>query len=442
MPSHRRVTQLHERIEIMERSQAGQSDKEIAAAMGWSWETVRKWRRKGQREGRHGLAPKLGRPATGALSSFGSSIQTEIETLRRTHPGWGPETLRLELRKDPQFATTTLPSRSRIAAFLKDRDFVRPYARHTELAQPPATAPTVPHEEWELDAQGVQTVTGIGAVAVINLADGYSRLRVESWGCQGRSKASTEDYQLACRRGFMRYGLPRRISLDHDTVFFDSNNASPFPSRFHLWLLSLGVEVRFISQPPPNEHAVVERTHHLLSQQALVGQSFTTASQMQTRLDERCAFLNSEYPSRTWHGHPPLAVHPLAHHSCRSYTPETEAAQMDLQRVYHYLAQHRWFRHVSAQGQFTLGGYRYGLGSTWVRQTIEIHFDPQTVELMCISADGQRSQRKAAQGLSKADLMGELPPWDNLPAYQRHLPFSFPALREDALFQEMAGTIL
>jgi hypothetical protein len=439
MPHHGKATQFQERLAMVERSAAGHSDRASAEALEWSYWTVRKWRRKGQRAGRAGLVTVLGRPSQGALSSFAPALPAAIKALRCAHPGWGPQTLRLELRKDRRFASGRLPSRARIAAFLKEQHLTRPYARHTALTQPERGL-TAPHAEWEVDAQGVQVVTGVGPTTVINIADSYSRLKVESWGCVGRSKAETADYQLACRRAFMRYGRPHCISLDHDTVFYDSNSPSPFPSRFHLWLLALGIAVRFITQPPPAEHAIIERTHQLLTQQALAEQAFTAPPQMQTSLDARREFLNTEYPSRTWHGQPPLVAHPQAHSSQRPYTPETEAALMDLQRVYHYLAQQRWFRQVSPQGQFSLGAHRYGLGKAWAGLTLEITFDPQTVEFVCTAPDGQRLCHVAAQGLTKADLMGELPPWENLPAYQRRLPFSPAALREDILYREMTGT--
>lgn len=35
---------------------------------------------------------------------------------------------------------------------------------------------------------------------------------------------------------------------------------------------------------------------------------------------------------------------------------------LDMQRVYDYLAQERWFRRTSSQGQFSLGTHRYGVG--------------------------------------------------------------------------------
>lgn len=38
------------------------------------------------------------------------------------------------------------------------------------------------------------------------------------------------DYQLVLRRVFLKYGLPLRLALDHDSVYYDSTSPSPYPS--------------------------------------------------------------------------------------------------------------------------------------------------------------------------------------------------------------------
>jgi len=50
--------------------------------------------------------------------------------------------------------------------------------------------------------------------------------------------------------------------------------------------------------------------------------------------------------------------------------------------------------------------------------------------------------RLAAQGLTKADLMGELGPLIALPAHQLALPFSRAAWREMMLCDSLTGTTL
>jgi hypothetical protein len=42
------------------------------------------------------------------------------------------------------------------------------------------------------------------------------------------------------------------LTLDHGTVFYDNTTPSPFPTTLHLWLLALGVQVRFTRHPMPN----------------------------------------------------------------------------------------------------------------------------------------------------------------------------------------------
>jgi DNA-binding CsgD family transcriptional regulator len=86
------TTTLQERLDIGERAAAGQSDPEIAAGLGCSVWTVRKWRRRGQHQGRIGLNSHMGRPTSGPLSTLPTGMRATILHLRRTHPGWGPDT--------------------------------------------------------------------------------------------------------------------------------------------------------------------------------------------------------------------------------------------------------------------------------------------------------------------------------------------------------------
>jgi hypothetical protein len=204
-----------------------------------------------------------------------------IRDMRTGHPGWGPITIRAELEDRPHLAGLKLPSRPRIAAFLKQEGLTRKYERHSELPQAQAVDPRRAHEEWEMDAQGVVKVSGLGPVSVINISDLFSRVKVDSFPCLNTSHPSTQDYQLVLRRAFLNYGLPERMSLDHDSVFYDNASASPFPSMIHLWLIALGIDVRFIEKRPPAEHSVIERSHQTVAQQAIAGQTFADGAALQ-----------------------------------------------------------------------------------------------------------------------------------------------------------------
>lgn len=69
-----RTTTFQTRMEISEQSAAGLNDTQIAVEVGCSVWTVRKWRRRSCKRGRLGLTSQMGRPTTGPLSTFPSSL--------------------------------------------------------------------------------------------------------------------------------------------------------------------------------------------------------------------------------------------------------------------------------------------------------------------------------------------------------------------------------
>ncbi len=382
----------------------------------------------------------MGRPRSGPLGHFAEEMRDAIEDMRNRHSGWGAGTLRIELARDLRFVNLPLPSCPRIAAYLKSKNMTRRYERHTALSHPAPQKVLECHEEWEMDAQGVCKVPGVGLVNLINIGDPFSRIRA-SWACLNRRKAARPDYQLALRRAFFCFGKPRVISLDHDSAFFDNTTPSPFPSLLHLWLLAMGIEVRFLEHRPPREHAFIERSHQIIYRQAVQGQSATPAS-LQLYLDQRLEFLNQRYPSRSLNGQAPLVAYPQAAHSGREYRPEWEADTLAMSNVHAYLSRQEWFRQTSDKGQRLLGSHRYGLGKDWSQQTLRIIFDSSAQEYICCrtGSDDQSTQRLIAHGLTKTDLMGEL----DMTAFANHqyaFPWSVLAIRNNQT-ADLIGTTL
>jgi transposase InsO family protein len=434
-------TTLQQRVAILEQATAGLTDPEIAASLGLALATVRKWRRIGQRQGRSGLASKMGRPASGALGTLPATLRQAILRLRQEHPGWGPLTILAELQRDPAWANQPLPSRARLAAFLREAKLTRRYQKQRPLPQPASSDPGVPHDQWQLDAQGVTTVSGIGPVCLINIADVVSRLKIESGPIVSRIQPATDDYFLMLRRAFTSYGLPRSISFDHGSVFFDNTTASPFPTRLHLWLIALGVDVIFTRKRQPTDHALIERTHQTMTLQALLGQTWRDQASLWSGLDVRREVLNTILPARAL-GQPPLTAYPSACHSGRAYRPEWEAELLDLRRVGEYLAGGEWFRQTNPHGQWSLGSYWYNLGRQFARRELAITFDQHTWEWVCRPAGTEQPIRFAVKGLSKEALMGDLAQLLALPAYQLALPFTREAWRQLELVRCMTDTTL
>jgi len=420
------TTTLEERVMIVERADAGQSSREIAIALEWSLATVRKWRQRYRRKGRAGLSSQMGRPATRALATAPAEMKDAILDLRGKHPGWGGQTLRLEIGKDERFAGLRIPSRSRIAVYLKEQNKVRKYEHHQDLPEPKSRSVQRPHQEWEMDAQGVTTVAGLGKVSFINLLDVVSHTSIDSHACPHMQHPQAQEYQRVLRRAFIRYGMPEQISLDHDSAFYDNKSASPFPSVIHLWLIGLGVQVRFIHKRPPLEHSRIERHHQTIANQAFEGQTFADVAILQRSLQARMLFLNLVYPTRALDGQPPFQAFPQARHSSRIYSPEAEEQILDMQRVYDYLKSGRWFRQVCSAGTFSLGGYGYNATRRFAGQTLEITFNDTTRKLVCLPEKEIATFQFDIQGLMKATLIGNSLTLPSYVAYQLALPLAYP----------------
>lgn len=425
--SHKgQTTTLEERVTIAERVDAGQSSREIAEELGRPLPTIRKWRQRYLREGRAGLSSRMGRPASGALATASAEMKDAILELREQHPGWGAQTLRLEITKDERFAGLRIPSRARIAAYLKEQKKVRKYERHQDLSEPRAQPVQRPHQEWEMDAQGVTTVAGLGKVSFINLLDVFSHVSIDSHACPNTRHPKSQEYQRVLRRAFIRYGLPEQLSLDHDSAFYDNKSSSPFPSVIHLWLIGLGVQVRFIHKRPPLEHSRIERHHQTIAGQAFEGQTFADVTALQRSLQARMLFLNREYPTRALDRQPPFQAFPQARHSSRLYCLDAEEQLLDMQRVYDYLQSGRWFRQVSSVGTFSLGGHIYNATTHFADQALEITFNGSTCKLTCLPEKETATFQLGIQGLTKAALMGNPLALPSYTAYQLALPLAYP----------------
>jgi transposase len=421
-------TSLQERVMIQEWAAQGMTDRRIGQQLGLSPYTVRKWRRKAQRQGRLGLESHMGRPTSGAMSTFPPRVQEQVRAWREQHPGWGPKTLVTELTLREDLSQGPCPSRATIARWLKQEQKTRPYEKHQDLPQSPAAPVRACHDEWELDARGHEFIPTVGVISLINLNDVFSKAKLISYPCWlGEKRASrhatTEDYQLVLRLAFTEWGLPQQLAIDHESIFFDNASPSPYPTRLHLWLMALGVEVIFGRMRRPTDQAMTERSHQTWDRQVLAGQTFAEWESLWHALTTRRDFLNYHLPCATLGEVPPLVAHPEALLPRRQYRPEWEAECLDLARVYAYLSRGRWFRKCSNIGAISLGGHVHVLGRAWRRREVEVTFDPSDRHFVCATPDGE-VKRVAAKGLTVPELMGEMGAIAHLKAFQLILPFS------------------
>ncbi len=77
-----------------------------------------------------------------------------------------------------------------------------------------------------------------------------------------------------------------------------------------------------------------------------------------------------------------------------------------------------------------LGAHHYYLGKRFAHRSVAIRFDPDTMALICQPEGSEETIRLPVQGITKAELMGELAVLQALPIYQLALPFSLAVWRQ------------
>lgn len=451
MSGTRRTTTLEERLLIGSLGTAGLPASEIAARVGCSVATVRKWRARG-RQGPAALVSQMGRPRQGPLvprTLRARELREAVRRWRQQHPGWGPKTLRAELARAPAFAAGPLPSRATLARFLRAEGLSRRYRHRVPLPVVPRQRPQAPHELWEMDARGAAPVPDLGVVTLVQLHDRCSHVRLLSYPfILGEQRATrhldTADYPLVLRLAFGAWGLPDRLQVDHESIFCDTTSASPFPTGFHLWLVALGVELAFSRVHCPTDQGLTERSHQLWDAQVRAGQQFASHAALVAALRERREFLNAHLPCRSIEAVPPLVAYPQAARPRRCYRPEWEGELLELSRVRTYLSAGRWYRRVSRNRACRLGDQVYALGRPWEPGSqVAITLDPTEGEagtLVFRTEEGQACRRHPLRGVSKAELMGDLARIVMVPGYQPCLPFSYEDERMLRLCETLGAT--
>ncbi len=427
-----------EKERIYQGKLAGKTIRGLAAEIGCSEATVRKWWRVGRKHGQEGLrAPRHRRGKRGHLSRFAPQVAEQAKELKHQHPGWGADRVRIEMEHQEQLQDVLLPGRSSLAAFFKARcpeDVGKHEPRdHT----PPVLQATGVHEVWQVDHQEDIRLGIEEWATVCNIRDPYGAAMIASQAfATGTGSASRKlrwtEVQAVLRQGFTEWHtLPDTVQTDHEMAY-DGNAEEPLPGPLMLWLVGLGIRHHLIRPHRPTDQAHIERNHRTLDGWTFDPLTLRDLPHLQQALDASRFCYNHEFPARASNcqHQPPLIAHPDLLMPRRPYTPQLELALFDIQRVYDFLATFQVHRKPSRWGQFTLMAQCYSLGTKPMRdlslKTILVRFDPTDLQWVC-STDPPHSVellRLPIKGLDIVSLTGLLPQPIVLPhPIQLPLPF-------------------
>lgn len=407
-------TSYADRQEMVALHQQGYSYRQIVQRTGWSFETVRKICRAYKRAGDSGIQfQRLGRPASGPLSTFDPLVRWASLRIKCQHPGWGPEVVRAELATRPWARRVKLPGASQIGAYFSQfGERLVTVRAHKQLpqAEPLAPALRVVHGCWQMDADERVVLPGYGQAHILNLVDYASGLKIGSRlfparPAGQRRRIAWPQLRQALRLAFTTWGLPQRIRTDRDRVIVTPGNY-PFPMPFTLWLVGLDIEHELIRRV--TENGCVERAHRTWEGRLSGYGPYAQLSQWQQIVDYELWRMNAVLPSRGRHcrRQPPLLVYPQAQQPRRYYRPEDELVLFDLARIHRYLNHGKWLRYVSCQGQVSFNDQKFYVGLPYKLSWAQItYLDDNDFQVTC-PPDDTVIKIIQVKGLTRFDMTG------------------------------------
>jgi len=404
----------------------GRSLSAIAADLGCSSETARKWWRIARDHGRTAFhQARRGRAPTGVLSRFPAAVTDRALALKHAHPTWGADRVLADLLSAPTLHAFALPSRSRLAVLFKTvcPELLRP-ARSRAIASPAPPTPTAVHECWQLDFQEAIPLADRHRASICTIRDPVGAAIIASQAVDVTSgtrvrRLTWQEVRSVIRGAFARWEtLPDTLQTDNEACL-GGQPSDPAPSRLTLWLIGLGVAHRFIRPHTPTDQAQVERSHRTLDGFVGLPDPRLDVEQLQQRLDAERELHNGCFCSRASDcgGRPPLIAHPELLRPRRPYRLECERALFDEQRVYAYLATISLTRQVSSTGQIHLYGALHSVGRGCAGQSVTVRCDPQARAWIVMQADGSEVKRLRMQGMDVTALTGiaDAPPLERVP---------------------------
>lgn len=197
---------------------------------------------------------------------------------------------------------------------------------------------------------------------------------------------------------FERWGRPQRIRVDNGHPW---NRTGGLPSGLCLWLIGMGVGIIWNRARHPQENGKVERGHGVVA--AWVEPSrCADGKALQGKVEWAMRIQREEYPGAD--GRSRMGAHPELARSEREYTREREAEYFDLERIYRFLSEARYVRHVDKQGDITLYNRHYRVGREHRRQDVVVTFDARSREWVIRDQNDNELVRHAAKDVTPENI--------------------------------------
>jgi hypothetical protein len=193
--------------------------------------------------------------------------------------------------------------------------------------------------------------------------------------------------------------MPARLQTDNGVPWGCKGG---LPAPLALWLVGLGIDVRFSRPAVPQDNGVVERSMRTGKAWANPG-SCRSHREVQSRLDEMDRIQREEYPALG--GKTRLAVWPELSHSGRAYSRKWEQSNWSLEAARERLGCFVVQRRVSKQGRISLYDRPYHVGVSLADQELLVQFSPLRVEWIVSDRRDRQVRALPATTLTRKNIV-------------------------------------
>src|SRR5919108_708295 len=213
------------------------------------------------------------------------------------------------------------------------------------------------------------------------------------------SQVEATAVQQALRVVFSRWGLPKSFRVDNGAPW---GSTGIWPTDLALWLIGLGVAMRWNPPRRPQDNGVIERSQGTGKRWAEPS-TCQDVQELQERIDEMDRIQREVYPSVQ--GQSRWAAFPKLEHSGRSYSKAWERRAWDLDLVMAHLRDYSVLRRVDCKGQVTLYSRHHYVGEKYRGQNIYVMVDPLDHAWVFTTAADVQLRRKPAEELTRERIM-------------------------------------
>lgn len=338
---------------------------EVARRCGVSRQTVHRWLQRYAEDeaGAAALVDRTHRPLS-CPHQMPVEVEARVVWLRREHPGWGPDRIVFQVRRE---GLEPVPSRSGVYRALVRHGLIDPTQRRRKRSDYRRWERDRPMELWQMDVMGGVHLVDGSELKVVTGIDDYSRF-VISAKLVGR--ATARPVCQALREAMARHGVPEQLLTDNGKVFTGRFGPGKAPVLFDHICHEHGIKHLLTAPYSPTTTGKVERLHKTMRREHFDAheREYASIEQAQAALDAWVIDYNYQRPHQALGMRPPVERFRIAPSpSLQTEDPQAGSGSAG-KPMPHPPGVTRW---VSQHGTISLARTSYPVGRVYAGQLVE-----------------------------------------------------------------------